>query len=322
MSKRLIQILLLLLVIAGVTAAIVYRDRLDAEALQTWVSDFGSAGPLVFMALYAIGTVLFLPGAVITLAGGALFGPWWGTFYNLTGATIGATLAFLIARYLAADWVEARAGGRVRKLKNGVEAEGWRFVAFVRLVPLFPFNVLNYALGLTRIRLWDYVLTSYLAMLPGALAYTYLGYAGREAVAGGEGLIQKGLLALALLALAAFLPRLVSRLRQGPMLEAAELQRQLEGDQKPLVLDVRSAEEFTGELGHIPGALNIPLDQLGKRLSELADYQERPLAIVCRTDVRSAKAARLLAGQGFAELHVLRQGMTAWNTAGLAVAGR
>jgi uncharacterized membrane protein YdjX (TVP38/TMEM64 family)/rhodanese-related sulfurtransferase len=321
MSKRLIQTLLLLAVVAGITFMVMYRDRLDAEALQAWVSGFGSAGPLVFMALYAVGTVLFLPGAVITLAGGALFGPVWGTFYNLTGATLGATLAFLIARYLAADWVERKSGGRARNLKNGVEAEGWRFVAFVRLVPLFPFNVLNYALGLTRIRLWHYVLTSYIAMLPGALAYTYLGYAGREAVAGGEGLIQKGLLALALLALAAFLPRLLGRLRQGPMLEVDELRQKLSQGDAPLVLDVRTAEEFDGELGHIPGALNIPLDQLKPRLSELSAYQERSVAIVCRTDVRSAKAARLLAGQGFADLHVVRQGMTAWHTAGLEVTG-
>jgi uncharacterized membrane protein YdjX (TVP38/TMEM64 family)/rhodanese-related sulfurtransferase len=322
MTKRILQFLLLLLVIAGIAAVVANREAFSPETLQAWVSDFGSAGPLVFMALYAVGTVLFLPGAVITLAGGALFGPVLGTFYNLTGATLGAILAFLIARYLAADWVERKSGGRVRQLKNGVEAEGWRFVAFVRLVPLFPFNVLNYALGLTRIRLWDYVLTSYLAMLPGALAYTYLGYAGREAVAGGEGLIQKGLLALALLALAAFLPRLVGRLRQGPMLAAAELQQKLAQADAPLVLDVRSAEEFGGELGHIPGALNIPLDQLNARLPELADYQERPLAIVCRTDVRSAKAARILAGQGFADLHVLRQGMVGWNAAGFAVEGR
>lgn len=319
MAKRITRILLLSLLLAGIGAAIAYREQLDVEALRLWASGFGGAGPLAFIALYALGTLLFLPGAVLTLAGGALFGPVWGTLYNLTGATIGATLAFLIARYLAADWVEQKRGGRVRRLKRGVEAEGWRFVAFVRLVPLFPFNVLNYVLGLTRIRLWHYVATSYLAMLPGALAYTYLGYAGREAVAGGEGLIQKGLLALALLALAAFLPRLVGRLRQGPTLQVAELEHQLAQPDPPLVLDVRSAEEFDGELGHIPGALNIPLDQLRQRLPELADYQESPVTVVCHTDVRSAEAARLLAGQGFADLQVLRGGMSAWRAAGLAV---
>ena len=100
-------------------------------------------------------------------------------------------LAFLVARYLASDWVAARSGGRLRQLIHGVETEGWRFVAFVRLVPLFPFNLLNYALGLTRIRFSHYLIATYVCMLPGAFAYTYLGYAGREAVGGGEGLIQK-----------------------------------------------------------------------------------------------------------------------------------
>ena len=165
------------------------------------------------MSVYAIATVFFMPGSVLTLAGGAIFGPVLGTIYNLTGATLGATLAFVISRYLASDWAQRKAGGRLKQLKEGVEAEGWRFVAFVRLVPLFPFNLLNYALGLTRIKLSHYLIASYLCMLPGAVAYTYLGYAGREAVAGGEGMIQKGLLALALLAVIAFLPRLIRRLR-------------------------------------------------------------------------------------------------------------
>jgi len=151
---------------------------------------------------------------VLTLAGGALFGPVWGTFLNLTGATIGATVAFLVSRYVASDWVTRKAGGRTKQLVEGVEAEGWRFVAFVRLVPLFPFNLLNYGLGLTRINVWHYAITSYVAMLPGVIAFTYLGYAGREAVGGGEGLIRKAMLGLALLAAVAFLPKLISRLRK------------------------------------------------------------------------------------------------------------
>ena len=151
----------------------------------------------MFILIYALVTVLFLPGSVITLAGGALFGPVLGTFLNLTGATLGAALAFLVSRYLASDWIADKAGGKVKQLINGVEGEGWRFVAFVRLVPLFPFNLLNYALGLTKIRFMHYLIATYVFMLPGAIAYTYLGYAGREAIGGGEGLIQKVLIAFA-----------------------------------------------------------------------------------------------------------------------------
>ncbi|HBC57496.1 MAG TPA: TVP38/TMEM64 family protein [Gammaproteobacteria bacterium] len=213
MNTKILRLIVAFVLVGSIGLAIVYRDLLNDSALTDRITQAGAAGPLLFIAIYALGTLLFFPGSVLTLAGGALFGPIFGTFYNLTGATIGATLAFLIARYLASDWVEERSAGRIKELQQGVEQEGWRFVAFVRLVPLFPFNLLNYALGLSRIQLSQYIIASYVFMLPGALAYTYLGYAGREAAAGGEDLIQKGLLALALLATVAFLPRLIKRLR-------------------------------------------------------------------------------------------------------------
>ncbi len=213
--KPRLRLLFLLGMLAAIVLAAAYGGRLDAARLARWLAEAGPWAPLAFILIYALATVLFLPGSVLTLAGGALFGPVLGTFCNLTGATLGAALAFLVARHLAGDWVARRMGPRLGRLVAGVEAEGWRFVAFVRLVPLFPFNLLNYALGLTRLRFWPYVVTSYVAMLPGAVAYTYLGYAGREAVAGGEGVVRKGLLALALLALVAFVPRLVRRLRRG-----------------------------------------------------------------------------------------------------------
>lgn len=216
MHNKITRILLLAVIIAGTTLVVIFREAIDATALEAWVKDAGAVGPILFMLIYALGTVFFLPGSIITLLGGALFGPVLGTCYNLTGATLGATLAFLVARYLASNWVEQKTGGRLKQLKQGVEGEGWRFVAFVRLVPLFPFNLLNYALGLTRIKLSHYIIASYLCMLPGAIAYTYVGYAGREAMAGNEDAIQIGLLALALLAMVSFLPRLIRRLRQSP----------------------------------------------------------------------------------------------------------
>jgi len=317
-NSRLIRILLILGLLVGITLAIVYRDRFDAVALEAWINDAGVLAPIVFMLIYALATVLFLPGSVITLAGGALFGPVLGTFYNLTGATLGAVLAFLISRYLASDWIADKAGGRVKQLINGVEGEGWRFVAFVRLVPLFPFNLLNYALGLTKIRLLHYLIATYVFMLPGAIAYTYLGYAGREAIGGGEGLIQKILIALALLAVVAFLPRVISNIRRGPTIDIPELKRRIDSN-GTLVLDVRTAEDFIGEQGHIDSAVNIAVEELTDRMNELTDYLERPIAIVCRTDKRSAKAALLLAEQGFHDVHVVRGGMTKWIEANLPV---
>jgi uncharacterized membrane protein YdjX (TVP38/TMEM64 family)/rhodanese-related sulfurtransferase len=318
-NNRLVRFVLLLGLVVAVTLAVIYRDRFDAAALEAWVRDAGAAAPLLFILVYALAAILFLPGTVLTLAGGALFGPVLGTLYNLIGATLGATLAFLISRYLAADLVANKTGGRVKQLIDGVEAEGWRFVAFVRLVPLFPFNLLNYALGLTRLRLLHYVSASFVFMLPAATAFTYLGYAGREAVAGGEGMIRKGMLALALLAVVAFLPHLIGTLRRGPMLTTEEFRRRREADKGLLVLDVRTPDEFIGEQGHIEDAMNIPLEDLQRRMAELGDYLEHPVAIVCRTDKRSARAALLLAEAGFADVHVVQGGMTKWLQAGLPV---
>ncbi|HSG10892.1 MAG: TVP38/TMEM64 family protein [Gammaproteobacteria bacterium] len=205
---------ILLVLLAGIAAAVVLREHFSVELLTESVGQLGWLAPLVFIAGYAIATVFFFPGLLFTLAGGVLFGPFYGTLYNLTGATLGATLAFLLARYLAYDWVAQRTGKRLRQLVEGVENEGWRFVAFVRLVPLFPFNLLNYALGLTKIPLAHYVITSLLFMAPGGAAYTYLGYAGRELAGGGEDVIRKGLLALAVVASIAFISRILMKLRQ------------------------------------------------------------------------------------------------------------
>ena len=316
---KLMRVGLLLVLGVAIVWAVLHRNQFDVAVLQRWVHDAGVWAPLLFMAVYAVATVLFLPGSMVTLAGGALFGPAWGTLYNLTGATIGATLAFLIARYLASDWARNKAGGRIKQVIEGVEAEGWHFMAVVRLVPLFPFNFLNYALGLTRIGLGTYVGMSFLCMLPGAIAYTYLGYAGREAVAGGAGLIQKGMLALGLLAVVIFLPRFVARLRKPPMLDVVELKCRLDAGENLLLLDVRNAPDFAGELGHIPGATHIPLQELGTRLDEIASYQAQPVMTVCRTDRMSTSAAQMLARKGFTNVRVVRQGMTDWNKQGYPV---
>ena len=318
---NIIRITMFIFLIAGITIAVTHRKQFNVAILESWLVGAGVMAPLLFIGIYVLSTVLCLPGSVLTIAGGILFGPIWGTFYNLTGATIGATMAFLIARYLASDLVSRRTGGRLKQLVEGVEAEGWRFVAFVRLVPLFPFNLLNYALGLTRIRLFHYVVTSYICMLPGAIAYTYLGYAGRNVVSGGEGMIQKALLGIGLLALAAFLPRFVKRLRKKAvrMLSAAGLKQRVDKGEDILVIDVRSSDEYVGDLGHIAGSRNIPIEDLLRRLDELKAYQQHPMVIVCRTDRRSMKAAQMLTKAGFSDVAVLRGGMVQWNRNGLPV---
>lgn len=304
--------LLILLLLAGIGAVVVFRGQLNAQALELRINEAGAAAPLLFMAIYAIGTVFFLPGSLLTLLGGALFGPWLGSFYSLTAATLGAMLSFLVARYLASGWVAEKAGGRLTRLVSGVENEGWRFVAFTRLVPLFPFNLLNYALGLTRIPFAQYSIATYICMLPGAVAYTWLGYAGKEAIAGGEGTVQKIMLAIALLAVASFLPRLVGMLRRPLMIDVAQLKQRLDVGEDLLLLDVRPADAHNGEQGHIPGATHIPLDELEQRLQELDAWREKPVITICRTDRLSSQAARLLAKKGYSNVFVAKMGMTDW----------
>lgn len=205
---------MLMVIGAGLVVAVVFREQLTLESLTQWFGELGWLAPVTFILGYVVGTVFFLPGLIFTLAGGALFGPVFGTLYSLTGATIGATLAFLAARYIAHDWVSHRTGEKLGKLIEGVEREGWRFVAFVRLVPLFPFNLLNYALGLTRIKLSHYVITSLICMAPAGAAYTYLGFVGREVATGSEGVIRKALIAVAFIATVAFLGRILMRNRK------------------------------------------------------------------------------------------------------------
>ncbi len=319
MSVRamLLRFALALAIMAATIWLVFQRERFDAALIAHMLLELGAWAPIAFVASYALATVLFVPGALFSLAGGALFGPLWGTLLNLTGATLGAASAFLVARYLAADWVRRTAGARLARLIAGVDTEGWRFVAFVRLVPLFPFNVLNYALGLTRIPMLHYILASLVCMAPGALAYSWIGYAGRQALAGDAAALRHGLLALGLFATVAYVPRLARRLRGSghpQWIEADDLRALLDQARAIAVIDVRGPEEFRGPLGHIAAATNMPLADLPRRLHEL-DRRQR-VVIVCRTDKRSAKAEALLIDAGFADVRVLHGGMERWNQAG------
>jgi uncharacterized membrane protein YdjX (TVP38/TMEM64 family)/rhodanese-related sulfurtransferase len=322
MRRSLLRLALALLLVAAAAWATIHRDQIDLTDLDSWLSSLGLWAPVSYVLLYALGTVAFVPGALFSLTGGALFGPFWGSIWNLTGATLGATLAFLAARYIAGEWVSRKAGGLPKRLIDGVDAEGWRFVAFVRLVPLFPFNLSNYALGLTHIPVHHYVIATLVCMVPGAIAYTWLGHAGRGALAGETDAVRYGLLALGLLAAIALLPRLIKQLRGSfTWLEATELKRLLDRGEPLAVVDVRGPDEFIGPLGHIATARNIPVGELESRLAELAGLELRPIVLVCRTDKRSATAARTLRAAGFTRVNVLRRGMEQWNEIGLPVEG-
>jgi uncharacterized membrane protein YdjX (TVP38/TMEM64 family)/rhodanese-related sulfurtransferase len=305
---------LALVLVALVAWAAVHRDQINLATLGAWLRSLGFWTPIGYIILYALAAVAFVPGVLFALAGGALFGPFWGSLWNLAGATLGATLAFLVARYIAGDWVARRAGRLLKRLIDGVEAEGWRFVAFVRLVPLFPFNLSNYVLGLTPIPLYHYVIATLVCMVPGAVAYTWLGHAGRSALSGEADAVRYGLLALGLLAAIALLPRMIGRMRKSfAWIEARELKHRLDCGEAMTVIDVRGPDEFGGPLGHIAIARNIPVTELAGRLAELGGLERAPIVLVCRTDKRSVTAAHTLRASGFTQVSVLRGGMEQWN---------
>ena len=295
------------------------RSPLDISSVERFTNSLGIWAPIGHVVLFALGTVLFAPGSAFGLAGGALFGPVAGTLLNLTGAILGATASFLVARYLAADSVRARTGVRLERVISGVEAEGWRFVVLARLVPLVPFNLLNYALGLTRIPLLHYVLASLFAMAPGTVAFAWIGHAGKQALDGDAG-------AISVLAAIAFLPRLVARLREPsgrpPWIEAEELAQNLLTSHPATVIDVRSPEDFNGPLGHIRDARNVPLATILGHLRELASFRDVPIVLVCRTHNMSSSAAEKLATAGFTDIRVLRGGMVRWNECSLPINDR
>ncbi len=145
--------------------------------LRDWINGFGPLAPLVFIAIYVVATVAFLPGTPLTLLAGLVFGPVLGTLWAVIGATVGATMAFLVGRYAARGLVEGWTANdeRLRKLDEGVERQGWRMLLITRLVPVFPFNLQNYAYGITRIGLGTYVLLTAVCIIPGAAVYTLAG---------------------------------------------------------------------------------------------------------------------------------------------------
>lgn len=158
------------------------------KAFTDWIRHLGLAGAFIFIGVYALGAVLFLPGAIFTIAAGLVYGIAGGTAVALAGATLGAGLAFLVARYLVRGRIEefARKNRQFDAIDDAVGQEGWKIVGLLRLSPLIPFNVSNYFYGVTSIGFWPYLLASCVGMLPGTLLYVYLGAIGQAGLEGGK----------------------------------------------------------------------------------------------------------------------------------------
>jgi len=153
-----------------------------------WINGLGALGGIVFIAIYILATLAFLPAAILTLGAGVIFGVIWGSLYVFIGATLGAVAAFLVGRYVARGWVKQKISSykKFANIDQAVSKEGLKIVFLIRLSPLFPFNLLNYALGVTSVSLKDYFLASF-GMIPGTIMYVYLGHlAGDLALIGNK----------------------------------------------------------------------------------------------------------------------------------------
>ncbi|WP_144416084.1 TVP38/TMEM64 family protein [Calothrix sp. 336/3] len=197
MRKNFYLILFTLLVILlwGTHPAIAQENNLNQLNPQgwlrnalLWIESLGVIGAIAFIGLYILATVAFLPGSILTLGAGVVFGVVWGSLYVFLGATLGATAAFLVGRYLARNWVSQKIAGNSKfaAIDTAVGREGFKIVLLTRLSPIFPFNLLNYALGITGVSLKDYFLAS-IGMLPGTIMYVYIGsLAGNLAMIGSQ----------------------------------------------------------------------------------------------------------------------------------------
>jgi uncharacterized membrane protein YdjX (TVP38/TMEM64 family) len=169
-------------VLVAISVAVAFLPVKDwVKAFSDWVQTLGAVGVVLFIAVYALATVLFLPGWIFTVAAGLIYGVIGGTAVALTGAIIGSTLAFLCGRYLVRKRVETATKGnrKFEAIDKAIGEQGWKIVGLLRLSPLIPFNLSNYFYGVTGVGFWPYVLASAVGMLPGTLLYAYLGGAGK-----------------------------------------------------------------------------------------------------------------------------------------------
>ncbi len=170
-------IILAVVIVAIIVLAVIFDANVYLLQAMEWIRGIGAVGVLVYIGLYIVLTVLAIPGSILTLGAGAVYGVLYGSIYVSIASTLGATAAFLAGRYIARDSVAARIEGNARfaAIDEAVGKEGWKIVGLTRLSPVFPFNALNYAYGLTNVSLRDYFFASWIGMMPGTVMYVYIG---------------------------------------------------------------------------------------------------------------------------------------------------
>lgn len=207
--KTLLGLFLILLII--ILFYIGIKSHMDLKMFQAFLNKLGMAAPIVFIFIYAIGPVFFIPITPLSITSGILFGPFWGTIVSLLGANLGATTTFVISRYLLKDWIDQKSSERVNIMQKKVQEEGWKFVSVSRLIPVFPFNIQNYIFGITNIDLKTFFFASILGLIPGTFAYTYLGYLGKNAMFGDQNATFKIIIPVALIVFISLIPYVMAK---------------------------------------------------------------------------------------------------------------
>ncbi len=189
---------------------------LTREALGDFLNAAGFWAPLLFILVYAVGVCLFVPGTLLTALGAAIFGPYWGFLYVWIGAMFGASAAFWIGRTLGRDFAASVIGDRLKKYDDAIERNGFAAVLYLRLV-YFPFTPLNFGMGLTKVRFWDYFAGTGLGILVGTFIFTFFIGTFKEVWAGGDWsqlLSLKVFFSVGLFVFSLFIPKIIKKLRK------------------------------------------------------------------------------------------------------------
>ncbi len=207
-----------IILLGGLVAILAYYGVLSrlqdlVKESVSWMARLGVWAPVLYIALYIVACVALIPGAVLTLAGGAAFGFFWGAIYVIIGATLGATAAFVVGRHFARDWVATRLGTNptFTAISRATEREGWKIVFLTRLAPVFPFFLMNYAYSLTRVPLKHYFFATWIGIIPGTLLFVYVGSLANTSEQGSSRWIWRGFVLVTAVLATAWLGKIARR---------------------------------------------------------------------------------------------------------------
>ena len=302
--RRWVKLFLALVLIAAVALVIANINEINPTRIEAEVRALGFWAPVAFFVIYVLSIVLLGSAAVLTLAGGALFGPVWGMALSSVALFAGGVAGFCIGRYLAKDFVQRRAGRRFKQILDGVENEGWRFVTFVRLVPIFHYASVSYGLGATRLRFREFAIPTAICLIPSSFAFTWLGHTGREAASSAEDLITNILLALGMVALLAFIPRLMMRSRRRHGIDYEDIVESHQAGEPITVLilgtkpaSLPSATDFVAE--------TIADGTLGDWIEANSERAKAAFVVAAENESLALNAARQIRKAGFGDVRHL-----------------